>query len=147
MTPWLTDDRRMLIAAALFAGWVASLALPAVTIFDGHSAVPMSGAFVLMAGWIGAMHFQFGWIANFALFAALWLLIRWRPYRRALRIAAALLALSALHSLDLIVHPEANGMRGAHAGYFLWLGVCLAAAAIAVFYSFQTITERHDQPV
>lgn len=147
MTAELTDSRRKMITAALFAFWIASLALPAITLYDGHNQQPMIGAHVLAMGWIAMMRFQFGWLANIMLLISLWLLIRPRPHIAALRIVAGLLVLFALHSLDLFVHPEEHGMRGAHAGYFLWLGVSLAAAVIAIVFSFQTIAERHDQPV
>ncbi|NML06482.1 hypothetical protein [Sphingomonas sp. G-3-2-10] len=147
LTAGLIEGRRKMIAATLFALWIASLALPAITLYDGHNQQPLLGAYVLGMGWIAMMRFQFGWLANIMLLVSLWLLIRPRPHIAALRIVAGMLAMFALHSLDLFVHPEEHGMRGAHAGYFLWLGVCLAAAMIATVFSFQTIAERHDQPV
>lgn len=147
MTAALTVERRRMIAAALFALWIASLALPAVTLYDGNGDAPMSGADVLKFGWIAIGRLQLGWLANPALILTLWLLVRPRAQGTALRSAAAALALFALQSLDLFVHPQEHGMGGAHAGYFLWLGVSLAAAGIVTIFSFQSVTERHDQPV
>ena len=120
-----------------------TLPLPALTF--GHGA-PTSGLFQLLFGWFGTMAFQFGWYANVLLPFVLIMMTSYFPAVRPLKIASVLLGLFALSTLDLFVRPDHHGDVTAHAGYFLWMAVCLIGALVG-FHSARTLTPVAAPPV
>ena len=92
---------------------------------------------VLSAGALDMAALQFGWLANPLIFVALLLLIqRGRPWLA--RAIAGLLVFCALDSFTLMLWPDFYGYAGAHAGFYVWLAACAAAAAALLWFSFKT---------
>ena len=135
--PDMSNPRhRIVLARCLIAGWLLTLLLPALTFGHGD---PTSGLFQLLFGWFGTMAFQFGWYANLVLPFVLIMMTSYFPAVRPLKIASILLGLFALSTLDLFLRPDYHGVVTAHAGYFLWMGVCLIGA-LAGFLSARSLT-------
>ena len=118
----------LLAALAVCAGWLVSLALPALQAGEG---APLSGLTLLFDGWRAAGAGIWAWFANPLFFFSIGLLLAGRD--RAARLLAALTLLLGLSSL-------ATGPLAARAGYsipeltfgpgfWLWLSSLLALCA------------------
>jgi hypothetical protein len=138
MSDWSTGaTTRRVVAGVLLAGWLLSLALPAILINMGHFPdQPVAyGWEVLRAGAIYIAAFQFGWLAN-PLLLILLAMLAWRtPSRRGLVITAILLALCTLDTIDLFLRPRFHSFEGAFGGYYVWVAVNLLAALAAFVFS------------
>lgn len=124
--------RRIILARWLLAAWLLSLLLPALTFEYGDTS---SGWWHLLWGWIGTMVFQFGWYANPLFAFVLVMMTTHFPAAWPLRVASVLLGLCALDTLDLFLRPEHYGFAAAHAGYYLWLAVCLIGALLGFLFA------------
>ncbi|WP_156352804.1 MULTISPECIES: hypothetical protein [unclassified Sphingomonas] len=110
-------------------GWAISLWLPAIDV-GMWSAMPMlSGWALLLNGYRALPAYQFGWLANFALFGVLAGLSFWGMGWRWLIGWSALLLLTTLQAFDLFLRPAFWAFKGAGPGFWLWTISNLGAAA------------------
>ena len=152
--------QRRLVAALLLAGWLVSLALPAIGFRVDSDGKPTEGIVALLGGWVvvggwpshPAYPAALGWFANFGFLTALALIIGRQDAgrRRALGIAGALTLFFALLTLDLLLRPHAKAYEihlqvfsdpfhysanGVAIGYYVWLAATLLAGAAAIVFS------------
>lgn len=130
---------RKLLAIFLAVGWTVSLALP-VAVTGSQSGEVWPGFAVLIIGPLGVLVMQFAWFANVLFVVALVLMLLRQPPSVTLSLVVAvplgLLALDALR-WDRIEGDNGHAMILSYgAGYYLWLGVMLAAAAALAVTAF-----------
>lgn len=115
------------------AGWLASLALPALSFrFDGEHEQILEGYKVLTSGFMHLFVLEFSWLANFAFWFLIWCLWK-RPDRLPMiMVGAALTLLLTIQSVEIFIWDRFFQYPRAYAGYYLWAAsnviLCMAAA-------------------
>lgn len=127
-------DDTPLSAIILFLGglcWVSSLWFPAL--YTDTST--LMGYWVLVAGWLGIVAFQFGWFANLLIFLSVLWMYKY-PIRATLIAAAAVLV--ATQSFWFTVMPgkyENVNVIGQGTGFWLWYGSLILMCIGVIFGS------------
>lgn len=134
MTPafWTPIVRRW-TAIALFAGWFASLGLPAAYLIDGDARPGLS---ILMFGWVGVLMLQPAWLGNLLIWIVLPIVASSeRPWKVTLRLCGGALIVCAFGALFWREMPDDSGPNNIVAfgpGYYLWMIAVLGSGIAAL---------------
>ena len=119
-------------------GWLASLALPALSFrFDGERDQILYGYQVLTGGYFHLLVLEFSWLANFAFWFLIWRLWKRPASTRVTSIATVVTLLLTAQSVEIFVLDRFFQYPRAYSGYYLWVGsnVLLCGAAFAAIFS------------